>query len=1076
MKYGKCLTKYAAFHLIILPLTLLFCQIAWAYPLPDTGQTKCYNNTGEITCPQPGEAFYGQDGSYLINPPSYTKLDGAGNDLPDSATSWIMVRDNVTELIWEVKTDDGSIHDKDNKYTWYDSNPATNGGDAGTPGDGTDTEDFINALNGDNFGGHSDWRLPTIKELTTITDRGRVSPTINTGYFPNTMHPYEYWSSTTAGTSGAWGVEFHYSYANVHPKNYSHYVRAVRGGQSGLLDHLVINGDGTVTDTASGLMWQQATESGKGWADALSYCEGLSLGGYTGWRLPNIRELKSIRDYGTSNPAINSSGYWSSTTYAYITSGVWGDDVTWAKSFYHYVRAVRGGQLWLFDHLFILAPVQGAVWKIGETMPIKWETRDISGDVSISISREGGKPETFEPIIETTGNDGSFDWDIEGAKSVNCVLKIEPVDDDSKGTTQGMFSISGNPKAVTDNATSITANSATLNGTIHPYFASTTVTFEYGTDTNYGSTASADQSPVSGATEQSVNKEVTGLDSGITYHFRVKAVNSLGTTYGDDQTFTTLASAPTASTAAATATTANSATLNGQVSSNGASTTVTFEYGLTTQYGNTVEAAESPLPETASQGVTANLSGLTSGQTYHYRVKAANSVGTTYGSDQTFTTQSTAPAAETGSASGLTSSSATLTGTVNAHGASTTVTFEYGLTTSYGGTVTAGESPVTGATDQALSAEVTGLNLVTTYHYRVKATNSYGTTYGDDQTFTTLAAAPTTTTTSATSIASGSATLNGTVNPNAADTTVTFEYGITVSYGSSLTAIESPLTGTADQAVSASLTGLTPGTTYHFRAKAVNSVGTSYGDSRTFTTLASAPTPNTGLASSITSASAMLNGTVNPHGALTTVTFDYGTTTAYGSTATAAQSPLTGATAQSVSAGIAGLNPGIPYHFRVKAVNSLGTTYGDDRTFPTLAAVPTTTTTSATSITSGSATLNGTVNPNAADTTVTFDYGITVSYGSSLTAIESPLTGTADQAVSAGLTGLTPGTTYHFRAKATNSVGTTFGSDQSFIYPAMAPTVATGSASTVSAGSATLNGTVNPNGASTTYYFEYGTT
>ena len=91
---------------------------AFAGPLADTGQTKCYDNDSEIPCPQSGEDFYGQDGNYLINPPSYTKLDADGNDLPDTAVSWVMVRDNVTGLIWEVKTDDVSIHDKDNLYDW----------------------------------------------------------------------------------------------------------------------------------------------------------------------------------------------------------------------------------------------------------------------------------------------------------------------------------------------------------------------------------------------------------------------------------------------------------------------------------------------------------------------------------------------------------------------------------------------------------------------------------------------------------------------------------------------------------------------------------------------------------------------------------------------------------------------------------------------------------------------------------------------------------------------------------------------------------------------------------------------
>ncbi len=184
--------------------------------VPDTGQTKCYDVAGVITCPSPGQALYGQDANYSINPMSYTKLDGSGNALPDSATSWVMVRDNVTGLIWEMKTNKDGVknyndpHDADNTYTWYDSNPATNGGDAGTPGNGTDTEDFIKALNDAHYGGYSDWRLPTIKELAYIVNYSipYPGPTIDTGYFPNTQ-PSFYWSSTTfaytvPATRGAW--------------------------------------------------------------------------------------------------------------------------------------------------------------------------------------------------------------------------------------------------------------------------------------------------------------------------------------------------------------------------------------------------------------------------------------------------------------------------------------------------------------------------------------------------------------------------------------------------------------------------------------------------------------------------------------------------------------------------------------------------------------------------------------------------------------------------------------------------------------------------------------------------------
>ena len=102
-------------------------------------------------------------------------------------------------------------------------------------------------------------------------------------------------------------------------------------------------------------------------------------------------------------------------------------------------------------------------------------------------------------------------------------------------------------------------------------------------------------------------------------------------------------------------------------------------------------------------------------------------------------------------------------------------------------------------------------------------------------------------------------------------------------------------------------------------------------------------------------------------------------------------------------------------------------------------AVPSSTTDSASPVTSNAATLNGTVNPNGASTTVTFEYGATTGYGSTATAVQSPLSGTTAQSVNAGLTGLTPGETYHFRIKATNSAGTSYGSDLAFTTSSQCP-------------------------------------
>ncbi len=334
------------------------------FPVSDTGQTTCYDANGNILnpCPSSGESFYGQDACYTINPPSFTKLDASGNDLPDGAADWTMVRDNHTGLIWEVKTDDGGIHDKDNTYTWYDSNPATNGGDAGTPGDGTDTEDFINALNSQSFGGFSDWRMPTIAEIRSIFNYANWSPSVDTTYFKNcqTYPGAWHWTSTThANTpSQVWEAGFvSGSIASGGDKQSDTlYIRAVRGQKAS--PSFTDNNDGTITDNNTGLMWvKEAGASTMNWESALAYCENLTLAGYSDWRLPTIKELASITDY-SRYPVINSNfsywpggSYWSSTTLidslsrteeAWLIAIVGYYNIMLKTNDSYYVRPVRG--------------------------------------------------------------------------------------------------------------------------------------------------------------------------------------------------------------------------------------------------------------------------------------------------------------------------------------------------------------------------------------------------------------------------------------------------------------------------------------------------------------------------------------------------------------------------------------------------------------------------------------------------------------------------------------------------------------------------------------------------------------
>ncbi len=278
------------------------------FKLPDTGQTESYTD------------IWGEDSDYTTNPLSYTdNVNGT-------------VTDNNTGLMWQQEDDD-------TKRDW---------------------EDAISYCEDLSLAGYNDWRLPEREELRSIIHYGKYSPAINETYFPNT-NSYIYWSSTTnvRYTSEAWGITFSNSRDHFHDKSSSYYVRCVRGEQYWLLDNLIISGDGTVTDNTTKLTWQQEEDNDrKNWKEAIEYCEGLSLAGYSDWRLPNIKELASIVNLDTYSPAIderyfpntNSFFYWTSTTPADATINAWNILFTYGYGDSHsrsnddHVRCVRGGK------------------------------------------------------------------------------------------------------------------------------------------------------------------------------------------------------------------------------------------------------------------------------------------------------------------------------------------------------------------------------------------------------------------------------------------------------------------------------------------------------------------------------------------------------------------------------------------------------------------------------------------------------------------------------------------------------------------------------------------------------------
>jgi hypothetical protein len=300
------------------------------------------------------------------------------------------------------------------------------------------------------------------------------------------------------------------------------------------------------------------------------------------------------------------------------------------------------------------------------------------------------------------------------------------------------------------------------------------------------------------------------------------------------------------------------------------------------------------------------------------------------------------PAVQPGSenATGVTAKAATIEAQVNADGVDTHVYFEYGLTSAYGSTTAPGSDIGSNFAFVPATASLSGLSASTTYHFRAVATNSLGTTDGPDMTFTTgTPAAPTVSSESAANVTSTKATLEATVNPQLADTHYIFEYGPTSAYGTQIPLPPGNDIGeSGEQKASFAITGLQPGTTYHFRVVASNSLGTTDGEDATFTT-APPVKIDAMFATGVTTSAVELRATINSEDLTAHYHFEYGTTPSFGEDAPVPDGALDAAEGdQNVAVEVAGLQPGTKYYFRIVVTDSLTTETASAQSFTTFAA------------------------------------------------------------------------------------------------------------------------------------------
>jgi phosphodiesterase/alkaline phosphatase D-like protein len=517
---------------------------------------------------------------------------------------------------------------------------------------------------------------------------------------------------------------------------------------------------------------------------------------------------------------------------------------------------------------------------------------------------------------------------------------------------------------------------------------------------------------------------------------------------------------------------ATTATLNGELNP-AKSATAGYEFTYNTN-------GECTAGTTTTQGAEATgtkikvstpLTGLEARTPYTFCVVATHTeAGVTElaaGLPVTFETLASSPVVVSESSSAVTPFAATLEAQVNPENqATTSCRVEYGLSTAYeAGSVACEQPSISGAAEQLVSANVSGLEAAKLYHYRVVVKNATGETKGKDGEFTTVTlAAPIVASESFSGLTSTDAKLEAKVNPNFQETSYHFEYATNEALTGATSVEGAPpaplLTAVSEEQLAGPVDlggALTPGTIYFYRVVAENETSKNEGKPvngavEHFTTLA-APVVTTGEATEPTRTTAMVSGTVNPGGVATTVHFAYIEQAGYEvAVAEKAANPYAKGrtTSESASVGsdytvhavgplqVTELHPGVTYHYALVASNSVATTLDPiGATFTTSAPTPPIAVTGeATGVTPNSATITGGVDTRELQTTLQFEFGTSPTPGQGSLVPASAIPG-SESGSTVGISdafggSLQQGTTYYYRTVATNSDGTSYGAERSF--------------------------------------------
>lgn len=538
-----------------------------------------------------------------------------------------------------------------------------------------------------------------------------------------------------------------------------------------------------------------------------------------------------------------------------------------------------------------------------------------------------------------------------------------------------------------------------------------------------------------GSGKEGFNSNMTGLMQGTLYYVRAYATNSKGTSYGNQVSFTTEAvSLASVTTKNVTDITMTSAKSGGDIANDGGAPVTAKGICWGTVENPTTEGNHTTAGN-GNEGFISDMTGLAENTTYYVRAYAVNSKGTAYGNQLSFTTGASGTATLTTKAiTEITVSSARSGGDIESDGGSPITAKGICWNTSENPTIDNNHTTDGTGTGGFISS-MNGLSGSTMYYVRAYAVNGNGTAYGNQVSFTTSEAGMAVLTTKVlTEITVTSARSGGDITSDGGD--VITAKGVCWNTTENPTIDNNHTTdGTGTGSFNSIITGLSEATTYYVRAYAVNNRGTSYGNQQTFTT-ASATTPvlTTKVITDITINTAKSGGDITTDG--------NSPVTAKGVCWSTSENPTTandhtndGTGTGSFVSVISGLTAGTTYYVRAYALNSRGTSYGDQQTFQTNAAnAPQLTTTELTSITTTSAVSGGNITNNGGAPVTERGVVWGTSHNPVITGNKTS-DGAGNGIFTSNITGLTEGTLYFVRAYATNSNGTSYGNEYTFTTP-----------------------------------------